>query len=75
MCFGGPSVPDPVKPVPIPTAQDPAVLAALDDDRKRRAAAGKGMGLGNGGLNSTILGGGIGAAAPTGIGIKTALGQ
>ncbi len=40
MCFSSPSMPSPTAPPQAATAQDPAVQASLDADRKRRAAAG-----------------------------------
>lgn len=50
----------------VATEQDPAVQAALDADRKRRAAAG--------GMSSTMLTGGAGLTAPATTAPKTLLG-
>jgi hypothetical protein len=68
MCFGGPSIPAPVKPPPTATPSDPVVVAALDRERRRQAALS--------GRQGTILGGsGLGAAAPQPTGPKTVLGS
>jgi len=57
MCF--PSTSTPAAPVIPPTEQpnDPAISAAVNADRKRRAAAN--------GMDSTLLSGSQGLAAPT----------
>lgn len=62
-----PSTPDmPKAPAPLPTEQDPAVLAAREDEKRRRAVAA--------GQDSTILTGAQGLAAPASTAQKTLLG-
>lgn len=66
MCFGGPSIPPATAPPPTATPSDPAVVAALDRDRQRRAAMA--------GRQSTILAGGGITQPQTGPTLKTVLG-
>lgn len=68
MCFfNRPSMPAPVAPPsPVVTEQDPAVQAAIDSERRRRAAA---MGR-----QSTILTSPTGVSAPPTLAGKTLLG-
>lgn len=65
MCIGGPSIPAPAKAPATATPSDPTVLAALDNERRRREAMG--------GRQSTILTSGYGVPAPS-TGPKTVLG-
>ena len=67
MCFGGPSISGATPPPPTATASDPAVVAALDRDRRRRAAMD--------GRQSTILTSGSGLTTATTPALKTVLGQ
>lgn len=66
MCFGGPSIPAPTKAPVTATPSDPTVLAALDNEQRRRAAMG--------GRQSTILTGGLGVPQPPNTGPRTVLG-
>ena len=65
MCFGGPSIPS-VSAPPVANPADPTVTAALDAERRRRAALG--------GRQSTILTGGANPAATATTTPKTLLG-
>lgn len=65
MCFSGPSIPPAQKPPPTATPSDPAVVAALDRERRRQMALG--------GRQSTILGGAD--IGPSTTGVKTLVGQ
>jgi hypothetical protein len=73
MCFGGPTIPQATAPPGVATV-DASVQAALDADRKRRAANDKTMGVGNTGFNSTVLAGGLATPATSSTAMKTTLG-
>jgi len=68
MCFSSPKVPPAQAPPPTVTPQDPAITAALDADRRRKASAA-------GGYKSTVLTGGAGLASAPSTATKTLLGQ
>lgn len=67
MCFGGPNIPAPTKPPATATPSDPAVVEALDRERRRQGALG--------GRQSTILTSGLGVPAPATAAPKTLLGS
>ena len=67
MCFSSPKVPTPQAAPPPVTEQDPAVMASLDRERRRQAAA-----LGK---RSTMLSGTSGISAPATTAPKTFLGS
>lgn len=69
MCLSTPKVPAaPAAPAPVPTEQDPSVVASIDRERRRQLAS---MGR-----QSTILTGGAGVTGPaTTAPAKTLLGQ
>lgn len=68
MCFSAPSIPSAPAAPQSPTPQDPAVMSAIQAERLRQAQSQ------GGGMNSTLLTGGQGAA-PAAITPKSLLGQ
>ena len=67
MCFSSPSVPSAPAPQQVATAQDPAVVASMERERRRAAMSQ--------GIKSTMLTGGSGLKSPGQVSMKSLLGE